>query len=344
MINPEYIKPDLCHEEAIKLIKPSMKFDPSKDFDEYKAELRAKFLELVGDMPERIPTDVVIDYVEDRGDFIEKRFVYTSEKYTQVPCHLWIPKDGKDKHGVVMCLQGHSSGMHISMGRPIYEGDENSISGGDRDFARQIVKEGYAALVIEQRAFGERRTDKMRDRTTCPHPSMVALLIGRTMVGERIWDCSRAIDALEASFPEIDTERVAIMGNSGGGTTSFYAACFDERIKIAMPSCAVCTYRDSIAAMYHCACNYIPDMYRYFDMQDVACLIAPKRLGVLAGETDWPFRIQGVKDGYKTIEKIYAKHGCADKCHLFVKDVGHYWTGTFEWEAINQMAREEGWF
>ena len=48
--------------------------------------------------------------------------------------------------------------------------------------------------------------------------------------------------------------------------------------------------------------------------------------------------------GYETIEKIYEKAGCPDKCHLFVKDVGHYWTGTFEWEAINQMAKEEGWF
>lgn len=337
MINPEYIKPDLCHEEAIKLIKPSMKFDPSMDFEEYRTALRQKFLELIGDMPERIPTDVVVDYVEDRGDFIEKRFVFTTEKYSQVPCHLWIPKDGKEKHGVVMCLQGHSSGMHISMGRPIYEGDENSISGGDRDFACQIVKEGYAALVIEQRAFGERRTDKMRERTTCPHPSMVALLIGRTMVGERIWDCSRAIDALEEAFPEIDTERVAIMGNSGGGTTSFYAACFDERIKIAMPSCAVCTYRDSIAAMYHCACNYIPNAAKYFDMGDLAALIAPRPFIIVCGRDDKIFPLHGVRETFETVTEIYKKAGAESNCRLVIGEGGHRFYANPSWDVFRSF-------
>ena len=42
--------------------------------------------------------------------------------------------------------------------------------------------------------------------------------------------------------------RLGIMGNSGGGTTSFYAACVDPRIKVCMPSCAFCPYYDSIIA------------------------------------------------------------------------------------------------
>ena len=71
------------------------------------------------------------------------------------------------------------------------------------------------------------------------------LLLGRTMIGERVWDVSRANDALGA-FPEVDVDRVACMGNSGGGATTFYAACLEPRIRVAMPSCSVCTYRDSI--------------------------------------------------------------------------------------------------
>ncbi len=336
MNNPEYIKPDLCHEEAIKLIEPKLSFDESRDFEDYRAELRAKFLELIGDMPERVPSNVTVEYTEDRGDFIEKRFIFDTEKYASVPCHLWVPKDGKEKHGVVICLQGHSSGMHISMGRPIYEGDENSISGGDRDFARQIVKEGYAALVLEQRAFGERKTDKMNGSTTCPHPSMVALLIGRTMVGERVWDVSRAIDALE-SFSEIDTERVAVMGNSGGGTTSFYAACFDERIKIAMPSCAVCTYRDSIAAMYHCACNYIPNAAKYFDMGDLTALIAPRPLVMVCGRDDKIFPLAGVRETYGTVEKIYKKAGAVDNCKLVIGEGGHRFYADPSWDVFRSF-------
>ena len=336
MSNPQYIKPDLCHEEALKLIEPKLAFDESRDFEEYRSELKAKFLELIGTMPERVPTNVEVEFERDHGDFIEKRFIFTSEKYAEVPCHLWIPKDGKEKHGVVICLQGHSSGMHISMGRVVYEGDEISIAGGDRDFAPQIVKEGYAALVIEQRAFGERKTDKMRDKTTCPHPSMVALLLGRTMVGERVWDVSRAIDALEA-FPEIDTDRVAIMGNSGGGTCSFYAACFDERIKIAMPSCAVCTYADSIGAMYHCACNYIPHAAQYFDMGDLAALIAPRPFIIVCGRDDKIFPLHGVKKTFDVVSKIYAKAGAPDNCKMIIGEGGHRFYKDPSWDVFRSF-------
>ena len=45
--------------------------------------------------------------------------------------------------------------------------------------------------------------------------------------GERMWDVSKAIDAL-AEFPKCDTDKIFITGNSGGGTMSFYAACYDE--------------------------------------------------------------------------------------------------------------------
>ena len=106
---------------------------------------------------------------------------------------------------------------------------------------------------------------------------MVAMLMGRTLIGERIWDISRAIDILE-HFSEIDMERVAIIGNSGGGTVAFYAACMDERIKVVMPSCSVCTYKCSTTATRHCTCNYILGTAKYFDMGDLSCLIAPRKL------------------------------------------------------------------
>ena len=63
-----------------------------------------------------------------------------------------------------------------------------------------------------------------------------------------------------------------LMGNSGGGTATVYTAAIDERISIAVPSCAVCTYKHSIAAMRHCVCNFVPNIADYFDMGGI-CLI-----------------------------------------------------------------------
>ena len=333
----EFIKPDLCHEKEFETLKPLMAFDDNLDFEAYKAQVKEKYIELLGIMPEKVPVNVSVEYSVNKGEYTDIRFIFDSEKYAKVPCHLWIPNDKKEKHSVVICLQGHSSGMHISMGKPIYEGDEASISGGDRDFARQIIKEGYAALVLEQRAFGERKSNKIDAKTTCHHPAMVALMLGRTFIGERVWDVSRAIDALE-TFPQIDTERIAIMGNSGGGgTCSFYAACFDERIKVVMPSCSVCTYRDSIVAMHHCACNYIPNIARYFDMGDLSVLIAPRPFIIVAGKEDPIFPLDGVNKTFDIVKRIYKKAGFEDNCRLVVGDGGHRFYASPSWDDMRSF-------
>lgn len=60
--------------------------------------------------------------------------------------------------------------------------------------------------------------------------AMQAIMLGRTLLGERCYDISRLIDAL-SYFSEIDIDKIGIMGNSGGGTTSFYAACIGSQNK-----------------------------------------------------------------------------------------------------------------
>ena len=153
-------------------------------------------------------------------DAREIRFRFKSEKNVTIPCHLCIPKGAEGKKlPLMITLQGHSTGMHISLGRPIYPGDEQDCKGGDRDFAIRAVKEGFATLCIEQRCMGECGS-KPDGHPNCNHPALQAILLGRTLIGERCWDISRTIDALPAHFPQLDMNRIAIMGNSGGGTAA----------------------------------------------------------------------------------------------------------------------------
>ena len=103
---------------------------------------------------------------------------------------------------------------------------------------------------MEQRNFGE-CGGKDNGETNCYNSSMAALLIGRTTIGERCWDISRGIDILEKEFADIYSGYLICMGNSGGGTATFYASCLEDRINASMPSCAVCSFDDSIGAMRH---------------------------------------------------------------------------------------------
>ena len=339
-----YFSPDLCHDNLIRSITPQLRYREDNDFNTWKNEVKAKLTELVGDMPQHVEPNVRIEWKKEHDTHTEYRFIFDTEPNASVPAHLLIPHKAKKPCPVIICLQGHSSGMHISLGVTIYPNDEKVLSRGDRDFAVQIVREGYAALVLEQRAFGERKSEVMLQRdpeakTTCWHPAMAALLMGRTLIGERVWDISRAIDAL-AAFPEIDLDRVACMGNSGGGTATYYAACFDERIKIAMPSCSVCSFQYSIGTRRHCTCNYIPRIAKYVDMGDLACLIAPRKLIVVAGEIDNGFLIEGTRQEYEIIEKIYERAGCKDNCRLVVGEEGHRFYADRSWPVFHELC---GW-
>ena len=60
------------------------------------------------------------------------------------------------------------------------------------------------------------------------------------------------------------------------------------------------------------SCNFIPHAYEWFEMQDLACLIAPRPLLIVAGEEDAIFPYYGVEKAYKTVEKIYQKVSADD--------------------------------
>lgn len=330
--------PDLMHDYIIKNRKPLLSYDPEADYDIWKEQIRSKLDELLGDHPIKAKNhDFVLEWEKEHETFIERRFTFYSEEFTRVPCHLWIPKSGKAPYPVVICLQGHSTGMHISMGRAKYEGDEDLISGGDRDFAVQIVKEGYAALVVEQRGFGERITPRHigKSMTTCANPAITAILLGRTILRERAFDISVAIDMLD-NFSDIDKDKIALMGNSGGGTATYYTACFEPRIKVVMPSCAVCSFEYSIGTLRHCICNHVPGIAKYMDMGEMACLIAPRPLIVVAGEKDHGFLYPGVQKVYKVIEQIYAKEGAPDNCKLITGPEGHRFYADISWPTFRK--------
>ena len=177
----------------------------------------------------------------------------------------------------------------------------------------------------------------------CEYTAHIALLLGRTILGERMWDVSKAIDAL-SYFPQCDTDKILITGNSGGGTMSYYAACYDERIKLSVPSCAFCSYEDSIMNWFHCSCNFIPHAYEWFEMQDLSCLIAPRKLVVIAGEKDAIFPMYGVEKGGKTAEKIYQTAGAKENYRLVKTPKAHWWCEDIVWSAIKEETAKMEWF
>lgn len=265
----------------------------------------------------------------------EIRFTVQTEKGYFVPCQLWIPADVPVPLPVCICLQGHSTGKHISFGKPIYPRDSVTISGGDRDFAVRACQEGFAALGIDQRCMGECGSHE-DGAPFCYETAMTMLLTGRTLLGARVWDISRVIDVL-GEIPELDTDRILCMGNSGGGTATTYAAAMDPRITYAMPSCAVCDYDRSIGIMNHCACNFVPRIANYFDMGDLLGLIAPRPLVVVSGERDPIFLLDGAKSSVAEGRKLYKAMGAEELLRHVVGDGEHRFYADPAWAALHEI-------
>ena len=328
------IEGDRCHAALIDQLQPILAYDKGADYSAWKKEIREKLAQLLGDMPPLRPVSVQVEYERRMDGYTETRFVYESEENCLVPAYLLVP-EGTEKYPVAVCLQGHSTGMHISLGIKKYEGDEKLFP--SQTHALHAVKNGCAALVIEQRGMGERRSPLTLDDRFA---TSTALLLGRTIIGERVWDISRGIDALQyfaGAGAGLDLSRIVCLGNSGGGTATYYAAATDERISLAVVSCALCSYKDSIGAVYHCGCNYIPGALKWFDMGDLACLIAPRKLIVAAGEKDEIFPLQGVKKVMKTVGAVYDCEGASQNLRFIQTDKAHWFSHELIWPAIREM-------
>ena len=336
------INNDIIHEQLLNK-KPLLAYDEKNDYAEWKQKVKEKYIELLGlDSIQQNACTIHVEIEErvETDEYTRYRYVFESEKGCFVPCYLLIPRAQKQKFPVCICLQGHTTGFHISIGEKKYDQDDKSLE--TSTFALDAVKNGYAALAIEQRGMGERTTlreDRGASPTCgCMFTAMTALMLGRTLIGERVWDVSKAIDSLEYFKDKLDLNDITLLGTSGGGTATYYAACYDKRIKVAVPTCAICTYKDSIGDMWHCTCNYIPSIAKYFDMGELSALIAPRKLLVCNGEIDPIFPLSGTKEVYSVIEKIYEKEGVPENCQLKVyPNKPHYFDKEITFPALNKL-------
>ena len=315
---------------------PSMRYDGKEPFATWQARAREKLSELLGLPLKNGACEAIIEYKREEGTHTEYRFLVETEPGYTVPCHLLVPKAVKEPVPLAICLSGHGGGMHVALGKPKCEADEKSLaSWPHRAMAKRAIKEGRAALVIEARNFGESSLEGYG--TSCTEASKIALLCGRTVIGERVHDACRILDAVGKAFAEIDMENIVCTGNSGGGTVTFYLACLDERIKAAMPSCSVCNFESSIAAMPHCLCNHIPSIRRYFEMGDLGGLIAPRLLVVATGKEDEIFPLEGAKETFAMIESLYEVAGAKDRCVLCIGEKGHLNYADLLWDALHSF-------
>lgn len=319
---------------------PSLRIKEDENIITWQNTAREKLSALLGlDKFSKCDLNFNIEYEKEYDSYIETRFTFQSEEGIFVPCHFLRPRTATNNTPVIICLQGHSTGMHISLGVAKYDGDEDIIK-GDRDFCLQAVENGLCCVAMEQRGFGELGGTP---ETQCDDIVFSALLTGRTILGARVWDIKRLVDVLELKFNALcDVNKIYCMGNSGGGTATFYASALETRIKAAMPSCSFCTFVDSIGEIRHCSCNFVPHIAEFFDMAEIAGTIYPRPLVIVSGQNDRIFPIIPAKEEFERLKTLYyndEKYG--KNCYHFIGEHGHRFYKK-AWGIFNNLVNEKG--
>jgi hypothetical protein len=275
---------------------------------------------------------------KDCGFFIREKWRLWTEPGVPIPFWLLRPLGPATRRPLVLTPHGHEPTEHY-IGQAKTRKELKVIRDEQRDVAIQSVMEGYTTILPTVRSFGETRgldDTKWKNLSSCRASLMHGLLVGRTPIGERVWDIERLIDwAVKRN--DVDAGKIAITGNSGGGTVSLFAAACDTRISASVPASYFCTFYGSIGSIWHCDCNYIPGLLRLGEMSDVAGLIAPRPFCAIQGKKDDIYPFPESFKSYMRLRGIYRVFGAEDKVRLFVGDGGHRYYSAGCWPFLKTV-------
>jgi dienelactone hydrolase len=269
-----------------------------------------------------------------------QRWTVRTETGFRLPFRLLVPGEREPPYPVVVALHGHGEGgTAVTVGQPETDQQRTEVTEEKRDMAVQAVERGYAALAPTMRGLGElaNEADEQLGYRTCHTLQLHAQLFGRSLAGDRVWDVTRLLDFVETR-DDLDAESVTVTGHSGGGAAALFAAAVDERVDVAAVSSYFCTFADSIAALDHCECNYVPGVAELGEMADVAGLVAPRPFVAVNGADDHIFPVDGTRRAFDRLRSVYAAADAPEACTLHVGEGGHQYYPDGVWPFVEEHA------
>src|SRR3954469_22552110 len=331
---PEGKLPDDVRLGPLKDLDGYFPFTPPKSKSEWeqRAErVRRQILVSQGlwPMPTKTPLNPVIHGKIDGGEYTVENVYFESAPGFFVTGNLYRPKNLSGKAPGVLFAHGHWADARFmetppgELRREISDGEERFEQGGRSRFQSMCVQLARMGCVVWQwdmlgnsdaqqlsadlvHGFKKQRPEMNTvENWGLFSPQAEAHL--QSVMGLQTLNSVRSLDFL-LSLPEVDPDRIAITGASGGGTQTMLLAAIDPRVTLSFPAVMVST-----AMQGGCTCENASLLRVDTGNIEFAALFAPKPQGMTCAN-DWTKELS--TKGFPELKQTYAFLGAPNNVML----------------------------
>ena len=332
---PDGQRPNDLRLQAPKDLDGYFPFQPpeSKEaWDRRASQVRQRILVSQGLWPMPTKTDLKAQIYGriDRGDYTVEKVHFESAPGFFVTGNLYRPKKAAGgKAPGVLFAHGHWADARLSQANDselrneIATGQERFVEGGKSRFQSMCVQLARMGCVVWQwdmlgdsdsqqlsrqlvHSFAKQRPE-MNTTENWGLFSPQAETHLQSIMGLQTWNAVRSLDFL-LELPEVDPQRVAITGASGGGTQTMLLAAIDPRISLSFPAVMVST-----AMQGGCTCENASLLRVGTGNVEFAGLFAPKPQGMTTAD-DWTKEMS--TKGFPELKRLYGLLGAPNQVML----------------------------
>ena len=207
-------------------------------------------------------------------------------------------------------------------------------------FGSHLARQGYVAVCTEAFPYNT-VADPKSDATFAWWRAATRKVLAEnpnwTGMGKLVWDTSLALDLL-LEQPDVDAERVVVIGHSLGGKMAFYTGCLDERVKAVIASDFGIGYDFTNWGDPWYLGSKLRRVRKDLKHHQLLALLAPRAFLLIAGQYDKRESRQYLLEA----QKVYKLYGRGGALGMFDHASGHQPTREAMLVAYKWLARQFG--